>query len=558
MNIKINDVELTSGDHIAISPNLTVIVGPNNVGKSMLLNSLFVRLSETQNQQPPSEQIVASLQLNNLTYDQLIERLAAKSELRPPGTYPQSGYLAEPSYLVSGNQVIPRSLLLNSIGISNPINKLGPVASVVATLIQPEQRLGQLATSASFNPTIDSASTPMQKLFRDRELEDKVRELTKRAFNSDITINRHAGREISLHMGRPSSREPRQGDNSPYYSELAALPLAQAQGHGIQAFLGIILAIVAGSYDIVLIDEPEAFLHPPQMRLLGEMFVGFSRDAVQIIVSTHSDDFLRGVLTAAGSTTETTVARITRPNPTTNSVAQISSRSLQRLYEDPLLRYSDILDGIFYKGVVMCEAEGDCKYYAATLDYTIASADGPAMSPDILFTQCGGRDRLAKGVKALKAARVPTAVIADIDLLSDKAKFEEVYISLGGSAGALQSQLNVLQSNIHSKSSPVDRDYAQTKINDVLNASTSNELTANEIKSIRKHIRATSGWELIKKNGKGAVSSGDPSTAFDTILEEAKKVGLFLVPVGELERFHPLIAGDKQKWLREVFENRSV
>jgi ABC-type uncharacterized transport system ATPase subunit len=106
----------------------------------------------------------------------------------------------------------------------------------------------------------------------------------------------------------------------------------------VQAFLGMVLTLVARTYDVVLLDEPEAFLHPPQARLLGGIFVELSREGSQIVVATHSDDFLQGVLTASAEATPVTVARLTRPQPTINSVAQVSLDSLRKLYEDPLLR----------------------------------------------------------------------------------------------------------------------------------------------------------------------------------------------------------------------------
>jgi len=52
--------------------------------------------------------------------------------------------------------------------------------------------------------------------------------------------------------------------------------------------------IVVSERDITLLDEPEAFLHPPQMRRLSETLS--SEVKGQLIVATHSSDILRGFL----------------------------------------------------------------------------------------------------------------------------------------------------------------------------------------------------------------------------------------------------------------------
>jgi predicted ATPase len=44
---------------------------------------------------------------------------------------------------------------------------------------------------------------------------------------------------------------------------------SMAASDGVQAFVGIVCAVLWGDYRAILIDEPEAFLHPPLARKLG-------------------------------------------------------------------------------------------------------------------------------------------------------------------------------------------------------------------------------------------------------------------------------------------------
>jgi hypothetical protein len=51
------------------------------------------------------------------------------------------------------------------------------------------------------------------------------------------------------------------------------------------------------------------------------------------------------------------------------------------LWNTPLLRYSSILDGLFHERVTICEADSDCRFYAAMLDAVIASKGESTRAP---------------------------------------------------------------------------------------------------------------------------------------------------------------------------------
>lgn len=541
-----------SGDDIEVNENLTVIVGPNNVGKSALLNALWQIISSSPNQPhyAPSP-LVARVEAIAPSPDGIVEYLDSRFQRAAPGQY-NYGLLSEEHFRVTGGQAIPVSRARELVQLRPLGPQLGELAPLLAINMPPEGRLGQLGYAGTPDLYSEVPSNPLQRLWADRSLEAKFAAYARRAFNMDITVNRHAGSQIGLHIGRPEAAEPQIGQSSKYREQVAALPLAQTQGHGVQAFLGIVLNLLSGEHDLIFVDEPEAFLHPPQARLLGEIFVELARGGSQIIVSTHSDDFLQGVLKKSGSRSDASVVRITRPEPGTNAVAQIDAPTIKRLYEDPLIRHSSILDGIFYKGTVFCEAEADCLYYSAVLD-SVTGEDDPRA--DILFTHCGGKDRLAKGVAALRDARVPTAVVADVDLLADAAKFNQLFALMGGDVAAVTPLINTLTAWVNTQAVSIDRVVARLKLGEVLNGSAEDKLTADEIDRMRKALKATSGWDALKMSGRGGIAKGGVYTAFEQILTEAAAVGLFIVPVGELERFHPSVPGkNKQQWLRTVFE----
>ena len=76
---------------------------------------------------------------------------------------------------------------------------------------------------------------------------------------------------------------------------------------GVQAFVRIMCAVLYEDYKTILIDEPEAFLHPPLARKLGYQLAANLRSNGSLFASTHSPDFLMGCLQAS---TEVRVVRL--------------------------------------------------------------------------------------------------------------------------------------------------------------------------------------------------------------------------------------------------------
>lgn len=75
------------------------------------------------------------------------------------------------------------------------------------------------------------------------------------------------------------------------------------------------------------------------------------------------------------------------------------------------------------------------------------------------------------------------------------------------------------------------------------------KVIATNIESI---LKKTSAWSEAKKVGKSFVPSGDPTQAYERLIEELENVGLMIVEVGELESFVKSIGNHGPKWVNEV------
>jgi len=143
-------------------------------------------------------------------------------------------------------------------------------------------------------------------------LEKKINEYFKKAFNLDLIVNRFSGSIIHLHVGiKPILESTDTIFSSEYQSKIRKLPLLTHQGDGMRSFTSVLLEIFTQNNSVIFIDEPEAFLHPPQARLLGRLIAKELNDR-QIVISTHSSDFIKGLLES--NKEEIKVIRIQREN----------------------------------------------------------------------------------------------------------------------------------------------------------------------------------------------------------------------------------------------------
>lgn len=70
-------------------------------------------------------------------------------------------------------------------------------------------------------------------------------------------------------------------------------------GFGITYVLPVVVALVSAKPgDIILIENPEAHIHPRGQRMLGELLAAAGAGGVQVIVETHSDHVLNGIRVA--------------------------------------------------------------------------------------------------------------------------------------------------------------------------------------------------------------------------------------------------------------------
>jgi hypothetical protein len=201
---------------------------------------------------------------------------------------------------------------------------------------------------------------------------------------------------------------------------------------------------------------------------------------------------------------------------------------------------------------VICESDADCRYYGSVLD-SLAEAENSAA--DILFAHCGGKHRLKVAVEALRAVAVPTAVIADFDILKDENVLRPLLEALGGSWLVFERDWRIVKSSLDTGGQAPSVAYVKEETNKLLDAVTTPTLSRDDEAKLRVLLRSSSAWDAAKRGGVSSLPQGDVSNAGERLITSLKTVGLFIVRVGELERWVPEIGGHGPAWVTGVLEH---
>lgn len=382
-------------------------------------------------------------------------------------------------------------------------------------------------------------------------LQKKASEIVRSAFGVDLIINWVGGRDVSFHVGQePTRTRDHDRVSETYAEEVLQQPRLELEGDGIRSFVGSLLAGLCGAHPILMIDEPEAFLHPPQARRLSAALAKTSVELNrQLIIATHSADVVRGALQASD---RVSVCRLTREGDL-NYAALLGSAELAKLWSKPLLRSSAAIDGLFHEGVVVCEGDADCRFYEAILR-RLETTGRLSRAADLHFVHGGGKGQLAALARAYTSLNTKTAVLADLDLLSDQAQVAGVVSALNSELSEHEALFSRVHATLGGAPPVVSADDLASKVKEICDRSKGRGALSSEgRREVLSLLAGTADWSQAKKHGTNAARGGEKKAA-DKLLKLFSAIGLFLVPVGELEGWWRAGPADKGEWAVDAIE----
>lgn len=246
-----------------------------------------------------------------------------------------------------------------------------------------------------------------------------ISETVIRLFHKDIALDNTTSRQSVVPVvSEDFSGYRNSHDSSEKLTYMQNATQLRNEGDGFRSYVTILLTVMGASKPILLLDEPEAFLHPTYAMELGKQLgtmLAESSALQNAFISTHSSYFLQGILDSAAS--DLSLIRLKRNGgkSTFNILDKDKIETLKNRSD-----YSpQYIDALFSKKAILVEAPRDAIIYSAICD-KISEIDNP------IFVSTNGKDAF-KGVKEFyTASGLPCRCICDFDIINDHDKFKNL------------------------------------------------------------------------------------------------------------------------------------
>lgn len=402
-------------DLVLPATGITIFVGPNNSGKSLLLKE--VESAFTVHPFPGNTLILKDYEVKwqgEAEVDAAMAKFARYKDPNTPLGYETIGRVNPNGGRETGH--INLGQLKNIAAGKKEKNWWATQFLRWGVLRLDGRSRFNLTNDQQGGDLLNAPQNVLAHLFQDDVARKKVRELIKDAFNLTFAIDPTNLGQLRIRLSREGELADEQSLNDAarnYYKK--ALHIKEASD-GVQAYTGIITAVMSGEFHTILVDEPEAFLHPPLARKLGTNLATLATQrSGALLASTHSSDFLMGCVQA---TKDVRVVRLEYTDGKSQG-RMVDPRELEKLFKSPLMRSANAISGLFYDGVVVTESDNDRAFYGE-IYHRLAAIHKDY--PSILFINAQNKQTIKNIIEPLRKFGVPAAAIPDIDILKDGGK----------------------------------------------------------------------------------------------------------------------------------------
>ena len=268
--------------------DIVLLVGANNVGKSRALKDIKENLIDLSENKVIINKVV--YKSSNFYQDNLKEFFEKNYSKDHWGNY---------NVWIDNNQ----SYSYNDVSFKSIMDER-QFYKVMFSFLSTENRL-RITRPIAFNLVVDNRSlSVMKSLERDSEAIDTLNRMLNKGFEKSIeTFEDYIDGTVvkKYKIGKSANIiDAIQLNRRDSLNALKKMEDLHDQGDGIRSAIAILASLIVNDKSLFLIDEPETFMHPPQARLLGKNIVSLSKQK-QCFISTHSIDFIKGVLETGSS-----------------------------------------------------------------------------------------------------------------------------------------------------------------------------------------------------------------------------------------------------------------
>jgi hypothetical protein len=539
--LKITKLEFVAGqtsdskDNLITKPStITILVGPNNSGKSQCISEIHNWLRGM----PCDFKVLKDIELRYPSGAEQLVALISQFQVEPRDDGERSRQ-AKGELILSKPDIVrnnPERVFVNPKTLGHwldpqntPSKRMDLHSHSIKLLslkLDAETRLN-LIKERPAGPPSEDPKNHLWYLFYNRDACKDVSDQCQKAFPAyHFTIDPTKLTHFQIRMNKvepiPDVEDGYGEPTRKYHSEGQ---LITEMGDGMKSFVGLIAAVVALKQKYLLIDDPEAFLHPPVARQLGSSLVELAtKYETQIIVSSHSGEFLHGCLDTSKAAS-CTIIRLTYDGEGGATATKLGFDTLMKFMREPILRSTRVLDGLFHAAAIVTEGDSDRVIYEEINRRLLKYTDEGVK--DGIFLRAQHRDTIYKLIKPLRDVGVPTAAIVDIDVLCDPP-------------------------DITKKAYPIKRLVESV------------EMSANESSAILEKadkVRKFVDQGLTRKSfQKKGIEHPDLTLDVKSILQELIDIlethGIFVVPGGTLESWlkHLDLQGESSAWVVDCLE----
>lgn len=508
----VESIEFNDGQKINLEPNaINIFVGANNVGKTAALKNIY-NLTHVGGH-GVTHKVIVNADLKKVgeveDFVTFLRRVGHKTE-----HYPNYNFnIGHANYDI------------DSVGKTWESNDAKNFGNLFIQYMMTENRITHSNSIQSQDFSQEAPHHPIHFMYLDEKLENKISSFFKYAFNLDLIVDRFGGNQIYLRVGeKPQLLKDENHISHSYNSRIKELQMLKNQGDGMRSFVSILLEMISKNDSSLLIDEPEAFLHPPQARYLGKL-IGKLFSQRQIFISTHSSDLIKGILESNNENVN--LIRISRVNEF-NSPSILNNNDIKEIWKDPVLRYSPIIDGLFHENVIICESDGDCRFFTAILESEFENDPRYYRISDTLFIPSHGKAKIPSIVKSLKKIAVPTFTICDFDIFNNISPLKELVDAHDGDWNLVAKKWQIFYNQVNQIKSQKDKEEAKQEIAEIFNSVDTVNLSHKDIEKVKNVLKVSTAWSFAKKSGISFIPSGEAHSACLEVIEYLKVLVFFL------------------------------
>lgn len=525
--------------NIAIGPeDIILFVGPNNSGKSQALRDIYNMIVTDAD---------PGIVVKSLAQPKVADKEHLESDLMDFLRKEHKDYVGN-GYSIYSSDI--RSFINNekiSAGIRSFLSSFQSTVDRL-TLVTPPEKITER----------EQRTHPIHYIDRQRRLIEEIDKAFLEAFGCHLLLNDYYGKHLPLVLSDRilTVEDQEQGTRMEFFNEhsrmeFSNLPLLHLQGDGMKSFTGILLNFFVEHYSMFFIDEPESFLHPPQAYVMGKQIEALSHGK-QVFIATHSDQLLKGLMDTG--TDRLKIIRVTRDG-NRNFFSLLDNEKIQRIWSDPLLRYSNIMNAIFYDVTVVTESNADCKFYKALIDFLMKDNK---VHRDVFFVESGGKQRLHIICDALESLNMEYRVTPDFDIFRQDGQAKELYDSCGGKWDKeCAADWKIIDGSLPPNSNELDREIVREKLNKILNEIKGNSLGRQDLSKLKTALKGNNKWDVPKYYGLSAIKDEIASGSAQRLMDQFHTHNIFPVPSGEMESLVQEFTKHGKDWVNDLLNTHT-